>query len=185
MSKRKNYLIQDSLFLVISVGVAIYLVKTGMIHQLVYSIGELKWFGIIAAGMFFTSAFTTAPAIAVLGTFAGTTSLPVLAILGGIGAVIGDYIIFRLIKKRVTRDFQYLLSFSKNKRFKAIFQTKVFRFFVPFIGAMIIASPLPDEIGVAVLGISKINDHWFFPLSFLANGAGILLIGFAAQAIIG
>ena len=184
MRKQKKHLFQDVLLLIISIGFAVYMVKSGLAHELIAHLDGLSWLGIIIAGIFFTSIFTTAPAIAILGTFAETTSLPVLVVLGGIGAVLGDYVLYLLVRDRVTKDFQYLLSFSRMKRFPAIFRTRLFKFFVPFIGALVIASPFPDEIGVAMLGASKVKSKMFFLISFLANSGGIFVIGWIAKRVV-
>lgn len=135
--------------------------------------------------MLFTSALTTAPALILLSQFAATIPLPTLAILGGFGAMLGDYVIFRFVKDRMTEDVHYLLSFSKKERFQKIFKTKVFRFFVPLIAVIIIASPIiPDEIGITMLGLSKMKTRYFFLVSFLANSIGVLIIGLVARALL-
>lgn len=183
MSKKNKQLIYDALILLISVGFAVYISKTGAAHEFILSLGGLKWLGIVVAGMFFTSIFTTAPSIILLGQFAETTPLLVLATLGALGAVLGDYIIFRLVRDRMAEDLKYLLLFTGSNRFSNIFKTELFHFFMPFIGAIIIASPFPDEIGVAMLGLSKIKTRFFLMISFILNGAGIFIIGFIAQSI--
>ncbi|MBI5004786.1 MAG: hypothetical protein HZC04_01190 [Candidatus Lloydbacteria bacterium] len=185
MSTQERHLFNDILFLTVSIGFAVFIVKIGMVREMVEWLDSLRWLGIIFAGAFFTSAFTTAPAIALLSTFAETIPLAALAVLGGFGAVCGDYVIFRFAKDRIAQDFKYLLSFSKRNRFSAIFQTRIFRFFVPFLGALIIASPLPDEIGITMLGLSNMKDKIFFLISFLANGTGIFIIGWIAKTVSG
>jgi hypothetical protein len=184
VTKHKLRLLHDLIWLLISAGIALFAAEAGIVEQIVSWFGALSWVGIILAGAFFTSVFTTAPAIVLLGTFAVTTSLPALVVLGALGAVCGDYLIFRFVKDRLVSDFEYLLSFSGKKRLRAIFKTQLFRIFTPFVGALIIASPLPDEIGVAMLGVSRVKNRIFLPLSFIANGLGILLIGLIAQSII-
>ena len=44
------------------------------------------------------------------------------------------------------------------------------------VGALIITSSLPDEFGLALIGISKIRIHYLFITSFLFNALGILVI---------
>src|SRR3989344_5750951 len=44
------------------------------------------------------------------------------------------------------------------------------------VGAILIASPLPDEIGVSLMGLSKISTIRFVILSFVLNATGIFLI---------
>lgn len=182
--KKKRQVIVDVLFLAVSVGFAVYIAETGIAHELILSLGSLKLLGVLLAGMFFTSVFTTAPAIILLGQFGETTPLWLLAPIGGFGAMLGDYLIFRFVKDRVSEDFKYLFSFAKRKRFQKIFKTKLFHFFVSFVGAVIIASPLPDELGVALLGLSKVRPRVFLAISFLFNAIGILVIGLVARSIV-
>ena len=51
------------------------------------------------------------------------------------------------------------------------------------LGGLIIASPLPDELGISLFGFSKAKTSWFVPLSFTFNFIGIVLIGLVAQAV--
>ena len=181
---KKKQLLQDVIFFMLSIIFAIFAVKTGIVHRFVLSLNHLQWFGIIIAGMFFTSIFTTVPSIVLLGELSKTTPLFYLTILGGIGAMLGDFIIFYFMKNRVLGDIKYLCSLSKSKRFPMIFRNRIFRFFAPFVGALVIASPLPDEIGVALLGFSKVKNKTFFFISLALNSIGIFFIGLAARAII-
>lgn len=184
MRKRQKRLVQDFFLLAVSVGFAAFLAWSGLAERLIASLDGLSWLGMVVAGMFFTSVFTTAPAIVVLGTFAETNALPALVILGAAGAMLGDYLIFRLVEDRLAADLGYLLSISKHQRLRHIFKTRFFRFFVPFLGALVIASPLPDELGVAMLGLSKVRTRVFLLLSFVFNGLGILAIGWTAQTLL-
>jgi hypothetical protein len=183
MKKARLHLLHDLYIILLSIVFAIFLAKTGIAEVFITSLDSLSWLGVFIAGTFFTSVFTTAPAMVVLGTFAHTTPLPLLVVIGGIGATIGDYIIFHFVKDRMGADLTYLLSAAKGKRLKVIFETHLFKFFVPLLGALIIASPLPDEMGIAMLGLSRMNDRIFLPISFLSNALGILIIALVAQAI--
>ena len=185
MSEQNKHLFQDVVLVLISIIFAFFIVRSGLVSLCVDVLGDVKWLGILIAGLFFTSIITTAPAIVLLGAFAETNTLLELVVFGGIGAVIGDYVIFRFIRDRMSKDFEYLFSFSKKRRLYDIFNTHLFRFFIPFIGALIIASPLPDEIGIAMLGMSKVKGRIFFLLSFIANSAGILVIGLVARSLLG
>ena len=185
MNKQKLQLFIDTLIMILSILVAIYLVKSELIIKFVFLFEDLKWLGIILAGSLFTSMFTVAPSIALIGVLANTTHPIILAVLGGIGAAIGDYILFRFIKDRVSEDINYLLSFQRGSKLTLFFKTKLFIFFTPFIAGLIIASPLPDELGVTMLGLSNIKDKTFLLISFIANGVGILAVGWVAKGIIG
>ena len=183
MSNYGNNLVRDLALVILSVFIAIILVKTGVLKELITSTQEVRFIGSFIAGIFFVSVFTAAPATVALGEIAQSNSVIVVAILGGLGALIGDLIIFRFVKDRVSEHFYYLIKVSKSERFFSIFKLKLFRWITPFVGALIIASPLPDEIGVAMLGLSKMKNSLFILISFVLNSAGILIIGLIAKAL--
>jgi len=180
VSHRNKQFIRDFVLLVASISFAVFITKSGLAHQFVLSLGAWKYLGIFAAGIFFTSVFTIAPSIAILGDFAQSIPLLAIGMIGGLGAAFGDFVIFRFVKDRFADDIDFLLRPSERKRIAKITKTRFVRFFGPLIGALVIASPLPDELGVAILGMSKLGDRIFLPLSFLLNGAGILLISWIA-----
>ncbi len=181
--RKKQHVLIDTLILLGSIIVAVLMVCTGVVHSLAASFNELGVWGSFLAGTFFTSMFTTAPAIVVLAELSQSNSLVVVAIFGGLGAALGDYLIFRFVRDRVAEDTKFLLAHSKFTRLPKIFKTRLSRFMVPLVGALIIASPLPDELGLALLGMSKMNDRRFLLLSFLLNAGGILIIGLVANSI--
>ena len=183
MSNRKNNLIKDVAIIALSVLIAVILVKTGVFINILASSKKLELFGSFIAGMFFTSVFTAAPATVVLAQIAQVNSVFLVAFFGGIGAMVGDLVIFRFIKNRLSEDILYLLKKSKSERMLSIFRLRIFRWSIAFLGALVIASPLPDELGLMMLGFSKIKTSLFIPISFLLNSLGILVIGLIAKAI--
>ncbi|OGG78335.1 hypothetical protein A3A36_01445 [Candidatus Kaiserbacteria bacterium RIFCSPLOWO2_01_FULL_52_12b] len=65
----------------------------------------------------------------------------------------------------------------------SIFRPRLFKWLIPFVGALIIASPLPDEAGLAMMGLSKMKTSVFIPISFALNFLGILAIGIFAKEL--
>lgn len=183
MSNHKSNLIKDIAIVALSVLIAIILLKTGVVIDLIVSWKKWGLFGSFIAGMFFTSVFTAAPATVVLAEIAQINSIFWTAFFGGIGALIGDLVIFQFFKNRLSEDILYLLGTSKSRRLLPIFRLRIFRWSIGFLGALMIASPLPDELGLAMLGFSKIKTSLFIPISFLFNSLGILVIGLVARAV--
>lgn len=177
----RHNIAHDIGIIVLSIFIAVLLAKTGVLQSILTATRELELIGSFIAGIFFTSIFTTAPAVVVLGQIAQANSPLLVAISGGLGALLGDFIIFRFVKDRLSEDL--LLFIGERRRVRAIFHRRFFRYLTMFLGALIIASPLPDELGLALLGFSKIRTSLFIPFSFLANGAGIYIIGLVARAI--
>lgn len=179
-----NLLIKDLAIILLSIFIAVFLVKTHVLTNILTSTKELELLGSFIAGMFFTSAFTTAPAIVTLSEIAKTNSVIQTALFGAMGAVIGDLIIFRFVRDKLSEDLMKLISHNDSgKRIKAILKMRFFRWFTFLIGGLIIASPLPDELGIGLLGFSKMKAWRFVPFSFTFNFIGILLIGLIAKTL--
>lgn len=183
-NRENNFLLQDAAIILLSIVIAVILVKTDVLIKILISTQELKFLGSFITGMFFTSVFTTAPAIVTLGEIARANSILPTAIFGAMGAVVGDLIIFRFVRDRFSEHLMEIIKHQgAGKRIKLLFKLKIFRWLTFLVGGLIIASPLPDELGIGLLGFSKMRTSWFIPLSFTFNFIGILLIGLVAKTL--
>lgn len=172
----KKNLIKNLGIVFLSVLIAVLLANTDVLKHLLTSIQGFRFIGSFVAGIFFISIFTVAPASVILFELVQTTPIWEVALLGGLGAVAGDFIIFRFIKDKFADEVIFLLKRSKIHKMLGVFRLSAFRWLVPFIGAIIIASPLPDEIGLAMMGLSKVKTSTFVMISFILNFFGILLL---------
>jgi len=172
---------RDLTIIALSIITAIILAKTEALAGVFAYAQEWKFLGSFLSGMFFVSVFTAAPAAVVLFKIAASNSIWTVAFFGGLGALIGDLLIFRFIRDSLVEDARWFIGKTKQERFISIFQLKLFRRLIPFIGALVVVSPLPDEIGLAMMGLSKMKTAVFIPLSFALNFVGILLVGLIAQ----
>lgn len=178
ISPYTRHLLKDFIIVIFSIIVALILVKTHAIEELLLSISGFVVWGSLIAGMFFTSIFTVVPAAVALANIASESGLPVVvALFGGIGAMLGDYVIYRFVKGSVSEDIMGVLKEAPRDRLKAMLARPMFRWVLFMIGGFIIASPLPDELGLVFMGISKMETKYFMMLSFAFNFVGILLIG--------
>ncbi len=186
MKNNRNFLfMQDIAIIALSVLIAIILVKTQVLVKILTSTQELEILGSFIAGMFFTSIFTTVPAIVTLGEIAQANSILLTAFFGALGAVVGDLIIFYFMRDRFSGHLMKLMQHSGGgKRFRALFKLKFSRWLTFLVGGLIIASPLPDELGIGLLRLSKTRTSLFIPLSFVFNFLGILFIGLVAKSIL-
>lgn len=185
MKRRINgiYLMRDAGIVVLSILVAVVLAKTEILKTFLFATQNTEILGSFLSGMFFTSVFTTAPAIVVLAELAQDNSVIIVAFFGALGALLGDLIIFRFIKDYLAEDISYLLQKSGYEKFTEIFRRKFFRWLLSFLGALVIASPLPDELGLAMLGLSKTRTKLFVLISFSFNFIGIFAIGLIAKSL--
>ncbi len=184
--KIENTLKRDFRIIIFSIIVAVLLVKTGAIEEILALTQGLWFFDSFVAGLFFTSIFTTAPAIVALGHIAQSSeSVLTVALLGGLGALCGDLIIFRFMRDNLGKDIVRLVNNSGNVKLRSFMKLKIFRWMTFFIGALVISSPLPDELGLAMMGLSKTRTSILIPVSFAFNFLGILIIGLIAKNLFG
>ena len=99
--------------------------------------------------------------------------------MGGFG-LLGDYIIFRYIRDNISG---YISSIARKIRHESILESKIFSYSFAIIGAIIVASPLPDEIGLALMGITKMRTLYFVPISYLLNSIGIFVLALIGKVI--
>lgn len=175
-------LFRDLAIVLFSVLIAIIMSKAGIFKGLLGT-GAFGLLGSFIAGLFFTSVFTVAPSTVAFSEITHTEPLFYTVLLGGLGAMIGDLVIFRFIKDSLADDLSKLIKHSPMKRLASVFKLKFFRWFIAFLGALVIASPLPDEIGLAMMGLTKVKTAVFIPLSFALNSLGILVICLVARSI--
>lgn len=182
--RRDNFLLQDIAIVTFSILLAVILVKTKILSELLVSLNGVEFIGSFIAGLFFTSFFTTAPAIAALLEISQNNSIIETAIFGAFGAVIGDLIIFRFIRDRLSEHVLEVVGHNSFiKTAKTLFKLRYFRWFTFLLGGFLIASPLPDELGIGLLGFSRMKSKYFIPVSFVFNFIGIVLIGLIGNYI--
>lgn len=146
------------------------------IKNFISSIGALGYLGAFITGIFFVSIFTVAPASVILFDLANTLNPILVAILAGFGTVLGDYIIFSFLRDKLFNELKPLFYKFGGTLLKKLFLTPYFSWLIPIFGAVIIASPLPDEIGITMLGLSKVKIWQFLLITFLLNSAGIFIL---------
>lgn len=183
--KRKmwEHLWGDAAVIAVSIIFSLYWLKTGAVERLIDSVADVQILGMLIAGMLFTSVFTTAPAIIFIGKLGQTEPLILVAFVGALGALLGDAIIFRFVKDSLVQDMETLVSLARPKRLRHIFHLKFFRWFTTFMGALVIVSPLPDELGITLMGFAKTDSRVFAAISFVMNFIGIVAIVLLARAI--
>ena len=99
-----------------------------------------------------------------------------MALIAGFGAVLGDYLIFRFLKDRVFEELKPIFKTLHDSFLIQFFKTPFFIWLLPLLGAAIIASPFPDELGIGILGLSKMNNWQFLAILFLLHTIGIFMV---------
>lgn len=176
MDKRTRNILFKSAVFIISISLAWFLVKSGVLHDWIAIVLPHRFIGEFIAGMLYTSFLTSPLSLAMLLVIAGQGNPIIIALLGGLGASFGDLLLVRFFRDNYKEEVDGVsreLQLQKIDNFLKKYQAE---FLIPLLGAIIIASPFPDEIGLLMLGISKLEYKQIALVSFILNSAGILLI---------
>lgn len=166
-----------------SIVFAVVLVRSGIIMSLVSLTDATGSAGSFLSGMLYTSFLTSAPAAVALVSLGAHVAVWKIAVVGALGVVCGDVLLFRFIRSRLTQDIVDTLGGSRVRRFGKILNRRPFSWIVPTLGAVVLASPLPDELGLLMLGASKLSQSYFVPFVYTVNVVGIFLLVTVAQAL--
>lgn len=182
-TRTHHRIVRDLLIVAAGVLAAVAVTRVGVVERVISVSEGAELLGGFVAGIFFTSLFTIAPAGIALATISSHADPVQVALVGALGAMLGDLVLFAFVRDVVADDLIDLLNASKLKRYLSIFKLRMFHWIVPLAGAVVIASPLPDEIGVAMMGFSKMRTGLLLPVSFVMNFVGILALAYAARAV--
>ncbi|MBI5127496.1 hypothetical protein HZA76_03525 [Candidatus Roizmanbacteria bacterium] len=173
----RRYHFKNLTYFVLSIIIGLILLNTTLFRELIFNIGNLGYISAFFGGILFVSTFTVSIGTALLLLLAETLHPVEIGIIAGIGAVIGDLTIFHYIRnKNLDAEIKHLVKVLGGDKITHIIHTKYFSWTLPILGALIVASPLPDELGVGLMGISKLKTNQFILLSFILNSIGIFLI---------
>lgn len=179
---RKEWQYPNTVTLLASLFLLYLLADTPIVHGVVQHIGGYGYLGSFITGIFFVSTFTVAPASVVLFHLAEQYEVLYIALTAGAGAVVGDVLLFRFLRDGVFEEYEPLMQKLKRRHMFELFKTPFFAWLTPVVGALIIASPFPDEVGIGLMGFSRVKQWQFALLTYVLNTLGILLIVFLAQA---
>lgn len=164
---------------IIAIAAFVLLLDTAIVQGLLDEIVGLGYTGMLITGMLFVSFFTAAPAIALLIAFTESYNPIVVALVAGIGAMLGDFLILRFAEDQIGRELKPVAKKLKLLGFINMLHKKKLKPVTATVGAVIIASPLPDEAGIALLGLSHISTSKLLVLTYILNSVGILILLFA------
>lgn len=164
-----------AIFLV-GIFIAFLLSQYQPFQQFLLTLGTLGYIGAFFAGILFVLSFTMPIGSVILFLLAEKLSPLEIGLIAGSGAVIGDFAIFHFVKDNLFEELKPLYHRFGGDHVSHVLHSKYFHWTLPVLGAFIIASPFPDEVGVSLMGISKMKTYKFVIISFLLNVTGIFLI---------
>lgn len=176
MKRFKDFKYKNLTLVFLSILLAINLSRFDFMSQFLFNLGHFALIGPFIAGVLFVSTFTAAIGITILLDLAKTLSPLQIALIAGAGAVVGDFVFFHFFKSNLLSEIKYIYNKFGGQRLTVILHHRYLAWSLPLIGAFIIASPFPDEIGVSLMGLTRMKNYQFLLLSFALNSTGIFIL---------
>jgi hypothetical protein len=171
--------------LLISGAVAVLLARSDVFENLLSSASGSTFSIVIVsliAGILYSSVFTVAPATVALFELAHSGApIFLVAVVGGFGGMLADLSLFEIIKFGLIDDIVAHFQKRSQGRFAHLFKIKFFRLLITIVGALIIATPIPDEIGLAMMGLGRANLKLVVIVTFVLNTIGIAVLCLLAK----
>ena len=176
--KHKNLLV-----LILGIFLGVFLFNFEPFHKLLLGLGTYGYISAFVAGLLYDSTITVSTSIVILLVLAENLSKLEIALIAGLGAVIGDYLVFKFVKNSLLEEFRFIIeSFEDGigrKRvhtLKHLIHSKYFNWMMPVVAAILIGTPFPNELAWGLMGTTKIKTYQVLLVSFTFNFAGIVLI---------
>jgi hypothetical protein len=165
-----------SLF-IISV-ILVYFLFSGLAYNPLHDVLVfLGYFGTFLAGLLYPYALTTAAGTGILLILAKEQNLLLAAVIAGFGALISDIIIFLFVKHSFGDEVQRLSKETVVRTVNRWIPDSVRTYLIVTLACILIASPLPTEIGIILISsIKKISVKKFVILIFILHASAIFII---------
>lgn len=149
-----------------------YAAKAAEANSLVYT---------FIAGAMYSFSFTAGLSVLLFSEMSITREMVLpLSLIAAFGGLLADLLIFRFIKDVILHE----LGDRTRKYIARATRTKVSKVALGTLGAAIIASPFPDEIGLTFMGVSKITFWELVVLTYVLDTLGCYLIISAVATIV-
>jgi uncharacterized membrane protein YdjX (TVP38/TMEM64 family) len=160
------------------IAAAFLVARTQFFENSLASLTEWGYLGALIGGALFVFTFSISTGALVLHELSASLHPVGIALVGALGGVAGDSAIFSLIRSRLKRHAGHLPRHKNHVYLRSLSKTRYFRWTLPVMGALIIASPFPDELGVSLMGLSRVSIRTFMMISFIFNALGIFALLF-------
>jgi hypothetical protein len=183
LSRLRSHRFRNVLLLFFGLLLTYILYRSSFFSNLVSQLVRFGYLGGLLGGFLFSSTLT-----AIIGLLLVLSLVPHLNLFGlvsaaALGAVIGDIIIFYLIRNKIDHDSSFAPQLFTRYHLTKLFHSRYFSWTLPIIGALIIMSPLPDELGISLFSVSHVPVEEFAFVSLMSRTFIFFLVISAASLI--
>jgi len=177
-----------TLIFISSIVIAIVLFVSGSFEKIIDSLDGFGYVSAFIAGLGFSVSFSTAPASLFFVNLGEHYNPFAIAVIGGLGAMVSDLLLYKFIKDdlfdEVKAIFLALLPPFHREKLEQFTKHRFFVWTVPLLASMLIASPLPDEIGIALFSVVNFKPRYLSVITFTLNTIGIFILVMVGYALV-
>ena len=165
-----------SLF-IISV-ILVYVLFSGLAYEPLHNaLVFMGYFGTFLAGLLYPYALTSAAGTGILLILAKEQNIFLAGVIAGIGALISDIIIFLFVKHGFSDEVQKLSKETVVRTFNRWIPDSLRVYLLATFASLLIASPLPTEIGIMLMAsIKNISIKKFVIIVYILHASAIFII---------
>ena len=164
----------------VAAGVLLLLLGAPFFQNLIVPFGI---FGVLFAGALYTYSFTTSLGALLLIALAPYHPAGVIAVVAGIGAASADFLIFKFIRHDLKKEVHRI---GSSKLIRQVCESGGIlckKWARNVLGVLIMASPFPDEIGIAMMSTTRMKKESFLLLALIVDILGIYLLVSAGKSV--
>jgi membrane protein YqaA with SNARE-associated domain len=159
----------------------VLLIDSALLVSVIRVVDEFGYVSGLLAGALSVSFFTAAPALVLTVELAQHLNPFLLAFLVAIGSVAGDWLIIKFFEERIFTELAPVIKKLKLRRIKQALSRPYGKWVLVVIGAAVVSSPLPDEVGLALMGVGHHKRYIVLTICFVLNFIGAFLVISAAK----
>lgn len=184
--KLREFEYKHTVLAVLIVFITILLIDTALVTAILVWFSKANYLGAFIGGLMLVWSFTAAPgAVLLLSISNNVSSLPLAIFIAAIGSVIGDWVILRVINDKIGDELKPILARYRIVPAIRKMRRTGMKWVVMLLGAIITMLPMPDEFGVALMGISNFKRRYILMICFILNLLGLTMLLVIGRAITG
>ena len=158
--------------------ILVYFLFSGLAYKPLHdALVFMGYFGTFLAGLLYPYALTSAAGTGILLILAKEQNILLAGVIAGIGALISDIIIFLFVKHGFSDEVQKLSKETVVQTVNRWIPDSVRVYLLATFAGILIASPLPTEIGIMLMtSIKNISIKKFVIIVYILHASAIFII---------
>jgi len=182
-SRLRSHRSRNIFLLLLGLFFTYLLYRSSLFPSLISFLVRFGYLGGLLGGFLFSSTLTALVGLLLILSLAPHLNIFGLVSAAALGAVIGDIVIFYFIRNKIDHDSSFAPQLFTRYHLTKLFHSRYFSWTLPIIGALIIMSPLPDELGISLFSVSHVPVEEFAFVSLMSRTFIFFLVISAASLI--